>query len=62
MGLDLILTDADESQAAASAIEYVPAVTRGLLGWWSPAISAAESARNFFQDGGAAAAIAGTVT
>lgn len=61
MGLDLILTDADEADAAAVAIEYIPAVTRGLLGWWSPAVSAEEGTRNFYLDGGAAGAISGTV-
>lgn len=61
MGLDLILTDANEADAAAVAIEYIPAVTRGLRGWWSPASSAAESTRNFFL-GGASAAVSGTVT
>jgi hypothetical protein len=60
MGLDLILTDADDAAAAAVAIGYMPAVTRGLLGWWAPALDADTSVLNLYSDGGATGAIVGT--
>lgn len=58
MGLDLYSTE----DGAPIAIEYQPAVTRGLTSWFAPAVSPEISTRNYYLDGGTEAQVEGTLT